>query len=83
MSPFYCSKICLFLLKYTLRYANVETLDISSTIFSNFSNVNHLEHAFFSFLFFFFNRTIGVGFSSLCARVGGMAAPYIVVRKTI
>lgn len=26
-------------------------------------------------------RTIGVGFSSLCARIGGMAAPYIVVRK--
>lgn len=23
-------------------------------------------------------RTIGVGFSSLCARIGGMAAPYIV-----
>ena len=29
----------------------------------------------------FFNRTIGVGFSSLCARIGGMAAPYIVVSK--
>lgn len=28
-------------------------------------------------------RTIGVGFSSLCARIGGMAAPYIVVRKNI
>ena len=27
------------------------------------------------------NRTIGVGFASLCARIGGMAAPFFAVRR--
>ena len=48
------------------------------------------SHLFFFFLHYFLCprylilcRTIGVGFSSLCARVGGMAAPYIVVREGV